>query len=67
MNPLKNWKSCVKNLNGKKVEITKTDTGINTTGKSGTISEFDSISEKYEIDFNNGFSGWYSFNEFKFI
>ena len=67
MSVLKKWNSCVKKFDGKKIQIVKKSNGINTNGKVGNILSFDYSAGKYEVSFNNGYSGWYLFSEFKFI
>lgn len=72
---MKNWKQCIKKLDGRKVVIrprpknpeTGETYGINTGGREGTIARFDPKPQKYEINFHNGFSGWYCFSEFDLV
>ena len=55
----------IENLDGKWVTITKvSDSGINTAGKSGIVSKYDTKAGKYLIEFENGWQGWYHRHEF---
>ena len=55
----------IENLDGKWVTITKvSDGGINTAGKTGVVNKYDLAAEKYNIEFENGWWGWYTRDEF---
>ena len=51
---------------GREVTITKKCEGIDTKGMKGVVSNYDYSLSKYEIDFGNGFGGWYKRSELVF-
>lgn len=55
----------IENLDGKWITITKvSDGGINTAGKIGIVSTYDTEVGKYNVEFENGWHGWYTREEF---
>lgn len=64
----KRWLKNVKDLSGKSVKIKQSSfNGINTNGKEGVISKFDQECCKYEVDFLNGFQGYYARNQLELL
>lgn len=58
---------CLNNVVDRWVIITKvSDGGINTAGKLGKVSKYDIKAEKYIVEFENGWQGWYTRAEFIF-
>lgn len=57
------FKELLRRYIGKSVTIITKD--CITTGKSGTVETFDCHLEKFKVDFNNGFVGWYTMLELK--
>jgi hypothetical protein len=54
-----------KGLRSCRVEINKPD--AITHGSVGIVVEYDTSAYKYDVDFNNGFHGWYKLDELKVL
>lgn len=53
---------------GEKVFIVKNQTGIcDSIGMVGVIDDYDKQLNRYGIEFDNGWGGWYNIEDFRFV